>query len=171
LEADAELFDSVAERYNNLDPFPDAKSALESLSHYRLAVLSNGSPAMLGALMRNTGFDRLIGATISVDARRVFKLDPRAYSLVEERLGLSPKEVLFVSSNGFDVSGAKSYGFNVVRIDRAMTLRGTVTESGAPQLFRLLRAQVENIGYRSDFVVGTLSDLSALASSDFAAEH
>src|SRR5277367_2691665 len=91
LEADAELFDRVAERYNNLDPFPDAKPALESLSHYRLAVLSNGSPAMLGALMRNTGFDRLIGSTISVDARHVFKPDPRAYSLVEERLGLSPK--------------------------------------------------------------------------------
>ena len=117
-QADAALFARIAEAYNNLDPYPDAKSALRSLSGYRLAILSNGSPDMLRALVHNSGLAEFLEATISVDAAKVFKPDPRAYALIEARLGLRPEEILFVSSNGFDISGAKNFGFRVARIER-----------------------------------------------------
>ena len=75
-------------------------------------------PDMLDALVRNSGLDGTLEAVISVDARKVYKPDPRAYELVQERLGVRPEEVAFISSNGFDVAGAKSFGFKVARIER-----------------------------------------------------
>ncbi|MEJ1976144.1 MAG: haloacid dehalogenase type II [Acetobacteraceae bacterium] len=172
LEADAGLFDRIAETYNTLDPYPDAKPALQSLSGYRLAILSNGSPDMLRALVHNTGLDHLLEATISVDAKKAFKPDPRAYALVEERLGLRPEQVLFVSSNGFDISGAKSFGFKVARIERVTraALRDTLTDAatiGPLSMFKALRTQVEAIGPQPDFVLGALSDLPKLAAGGF----
>ena len=115
LRADAALFARIAEDYNRLAPYPDARAALEALSGYQLAIFSNGSPAMLEALVRNSDMGELIPTVISVDAKRAFKPDRRVYDLVGETLGLPPQDVLFVSSNGFDVSGAKSVGFTVAR--------------------------------------------------------
>jgi len=173
LEADTEAFNRIVEKYNDLDLYPDAKPALRSLSQYQLAVLSNGSPTMLQMLSKNTGLDRLIGQTISVDPEQVFKPDPRTYSLVEKRLGVPPEEVLFVSSNGFDISGAKSYGFNTVRIDRV-----TKEESHPPstdtkilepsKMFAILRARAENIGFGPDYVIDLLTDLPGIVSAGVA---
>lgn len=172
LKADANLFNKIVDTYNNLNLYPEAKAALESLIHYHLAILSNGSPNMLQALVQNTGLDHLIRTTISVDAKKVFKPDPRAYALVEERLGLPPNEVLFVSSNGFDVSGAKSFGFKVARIERITrdAVRAELADAGSigpSKMFKALRSQLENIGSPPDFVVASLSDLRHLASSGF----
>src|SRR5689334_6133595 len=119
LTADAALLDRVVEAYDTLSPYPEAEAALDALkSKYRLAILSNGSPAMLDALVRNSGLNRYLEAVISVDACKAYKPDRRAYELVEGRLGCRPAEVAFVSSNGFDVAGAGCFGFKVIRIER-----------------------------------------------------
>jgi 2-haloacid dehalogenase len=172
LEADAPLFGKIAETYNTLAPYSDAASALRSLSGYHLAILSNGSPDMLHALVRNSGLDSLIRTIISVDARKVYKPDPRAYELVEERIGVPPENVLFVSSNGFDICGAKSFGFSVARIERVTraSLRAELTDAGPIDplpMFKTLRTQAEQLGFQPDFVVRSLSDLPALASAGF----
>ena len=167
LKADQSLFDRIAERYNNLEPYPDAKDALGALSKYRLAILSNGSPAMLNALTRNTGLDRLLEVSISVDSKKVFKPHRRAYEPVQERMGLSPEEVIFVSSNGFDVSGAKRFGFHVARIER-VTPSALQTEIASAAtiapgtMFKAMRTQVESIGYGPDSVVSSLRELADL---------
>ena len=166
LQADTALFARIAEAYNQLTPYADAKAALAALSGYRLAIFSNGSPAMLSALVAHSGLTDLVPTVISVDAARAFKPDPRTYALVEQALGVPPAEVLFVSSNGFDISGAKSFGFNVARIERvsAEALRAELT-TGAPGpagMFKALRTQVERIGFAADFVIGSLGDLPGL---------
>jgi 2-haloacid dehalogenase len=61
----------VADAYNRLRPYPDARSTLEALSNYRLVILSNGSPRMLDALVSNSGLGRLLDSVISVDSKRV----------------------------------------------------------------------------------------------------
>lgn len=127
LRIDEALFERIAQAYTTLSPYPDAAAVLERLAGRRLAIMSIGSPDMLTALDRHSGFDRNLEATtISVDRKRVFKPDPRAYELVEESLGVRPGEVGFISSNGFDVAGAASFGFRVIRIERIMSaaLRG-----------------------------------------------
>ena len=168
LQADAGLFARIAEEYNNLDLYPDAVAALEALAGYELAIFSNGSPAMLQALVRNSGMGQLIKTVLSVDAKRVFKPDPRSYELVQEALGVTPQEVLFVSSNGFDVSGAKSVGFQVARIERVTpaALRSELTDTGRigpAAMFKALRSQAERLGYEPDFVLASLAGLPALA--------
>ena len=166
LHADAALFDRIAEAYNQLALYGDAKTALAALSGYRLAIFSNGSPAMLSALVDNSGMAELIPTVISVDSARTFKPDPRSYALVEQALGVPPAEVLFVSSNGFDISGAKSFGFNVARIGRvsaeALQAELAIGPVGPSGLFKALRTQVEAIGFRADFVIGTLGELPNL---------
>ncbi len=164
------LLDDVANAYNHLHAYPDAEAALGALSGYRRAILSNGSPAMLDALVRNSVLHRHLEATLSVDGRRVFKPDPRAYELVKEHLGVGPDEVLFVTSNGFDVAGAKSFGFRVARIERVTpaVLRSEVAGAGAvgpTAMFKALRTQVEALGFRADVTVGSLSELAGVVAA------
>ncbi len=164
LEADQKHFDQIAEAYNNLEPYPDAKEALTALKGYRLAILSNGNPGMLNALTRNSGLDKYLEACISVDSMKAFKPDPRAYEPVHKQMGLAPDEVLFVSSNGFDVSGAKRFGFRVARIERVtpVALNEEIRSStviGPKTMFKATRMQIEGIGHGPDFVVSSLRQL------------
>ena len=161
------LFDQIADAYNRLRPYPDAQAALQSLSGFRLAILSNGSPGMLSALVKNSGLDQYLEATISVDPQRVFKPHPAAYELLQEKLGVRKDEVLFVSSNGFDVCGAKSFGFKVARIERVSrdALRDELKANetiGAKTIFKAMRMQIETCGDAADFQISSLSDLATL---------
>jgi 2-haloacid dehalogenase len=88
--------------------------------------------------------------------------------LVEETLGVTPDKVLFVSSNGFDISGAKSFGFRVVRIERVTkaALRASLAPAGAIgplALFKTMRTQAEILGFAPDAVVGSLDAIAGLA--------
>jgi 2-haloacid dehalogenase len=161
LEADEALIGRLIHAYDNLSPYPEAKQALAALKDRQRAILSNGSPGMLDALVRNTGLDGYLDAVISVDAKKVFKPDPRAYELVQERLGVRPGEVVFVSSNGFDVAGARGFGFKVVRIERVSpaSLRSellSVAPIGPAAMFRALRMQAETLGLPPHAVVDSL---------------
>ncbi len=106
------------DKYLHLDLYPDAMAALAAMKDRKLAILSNGSTDMLNALVRNSGLDRVLDATISIDSKRVFKPAPDAYGLIEEKLGVAPADVLFVSSNPWDACGAKAFGLNVAWIER-----------------------------------------------------
>jgi 2-haloacid dehalogenase len=167
LSADAALFDRLIDAYDNLTPYPEAEQALATLSGYRRAILSNGSPAMLDALVRNTGFDRHLDAVISVDAKRVFKPHRGAYELVQEHLGVAPHEVVFVSSNGFDIAGARAFGFNVARVERlppaALQAELTSGPIGPAAMFRALRMQNETLGFPPHAVVDSLVALPGIA--------
>src|SRR6201984_1118860 len=76
LTYDAEDFERVIEKYLHLDLYPDAMAALGAMQDRKLAILSNGSPDMLDALVRNSGLDRMLAATISVDAAKIFQPSP-----------------------------------------------------------------------------------------------
>ncbi len=58
------------DKYVHLDPYPDALSSLEKMQDRKLAILSNGSTTMLNALVKNTGLDKVLTATISIDSRK-----------------------------------------------------------------------------------------------------
>src|SRR5262249_24066370 len=148
-------------------PYPEATEALTALKDYRRAILSNGSPGMLDALVRNTGLDGYLHAVISVDGSKAFKPDPRAYELVLARLNVRREEVVFVSSNGFDVAGARSFGFNAARIERvtAAALRGELlggASLGPAAIYRALRTQPETLGLPAHAVVDSLLALPGL---------
>lgn len=106
--------------YDTLPPYPEVPAVLAALhaKGARLAILSNGSPGMLGAAMRSAGIDGWIEAALSVEEVGVFKPATQVYEMVEARLGVPAGQVMFVSSNGWDVAGAARFGFTTVWINR-----------------------------------------------------
>ena len=159
------IFERILDKYVHLDLYPDAKDALAALKGYKLAILSNGSTNMLNSLVKNTGLDKTLDATISIDSGRVFKPSPQAYMLIEGKLGVKPNEVLFVSSNPFDACGAKSFGLNVAWIERvtsdAIAQEFKNTDLVRPlTMFRAIRMQMDHFGLDPDYRVKGLGGLS-----------
>jgi 2-haloacid dehalogenase len=54
-----------------------------------------------------------------VHAARRYKTDPAAYALGPAALGLQAREILFVSSNGWDAIGATWFGYTTLWVNRA----------------------------------------------------
>ncbi|MGY3440394.1 MULTISPECIES: haloacid dehalogenase type II [unclassified Bradyrhizobium] len=170
LQYDEATFARIIDKYQHLALYPDAVAALEAMKDKKLAILSNGSPDMLNALVRNSGLDRLLDATISVDAHKVFKPAPEAYTLIEEVLKVPPAEVLFISSNPWDACGAKAFGLTVAWIERvtpeAMALACVESETIAPlTMFKALRTQMDELGVVPDHRIHGLAELPALVSA------
>jgi 2-haloacid dehalogenase len=112
----------LMEAYLRLEPFPEVRGVLARLRDLPCAILSNGAPRMLEAAVQHAGLADFLQAVISVDAVKTFKPAPEVYALGPSRLG-HPREVLgFVSSNCWDVVGAKAYGFPVVWVNRGRAL-------------------------------------------------
>lgn len=103
----------------SLQPFPEVPETLQRLSHYPRLILSNGSPVMLSQLLKNTQLEAAFDAVLSVDAVRRYKPSPQVYELAVRQLGCTPHEIVFLSANGFDVAGAKAFGFTVCWVNRA----------------------------------------------------
>jgi 2-haloacid dehalogenase len=167
LKSDDGAFEHIMAKYLHLDLYPDAAAALATMRGRKLAILSNGSTDMLNALVRNSGLDRVLDATISVDSTKSFKPSPDAYALIESRLGVSPADVLFVSSNPWDVCGAKAFGLNVAWIERvtpeAMALAFAETDLLPPlTMFKAIRMQMDELGFEPDYRIRTLAELPAL---------
>jgi 2-haloacid dehalogenase len=169
LEYDDASFDRIMDKYLHLDLYPDALLALEAMAEKKLAILSNGSPDMLNALVRNSGLRPILDAVISVDANGIFKPAPEAYMLIESTLKTPPSEVLFISSNPWDVCGAKSFGLNVAWIERvtpeAMALACLESDTLPPlTMFKAIRTQMDELGFEPDHRIHALSELPRLIS-------
>ena len=170
LKHDPAVFERIMEKYLHLDLYPDALAALAALRDRKLAILSNGSTGMLTALVRNSGLDRVLDATISIDSKKIFKPSPDAYTLIESRLGVPPAEALFVSSNPWDACGAKAFGLNVAWIERvtpeAMALACVKSDVVAPlTMFKAIRTQMDELGLEPDYRIHALSELPDLVAA------
>jgi 2-haloacid dehalogenase len=118
---DRALRPELLDAYRTLDAFADARAALRGLKARGLltAILSNGSPKMLTAAVEAARIGGDLDAVLSVDAIRRYKPRPEVYALVTQRFGIAPADVVFVSSNRWDVMGAASFGFRTAWINRA----------------------------------------------------
>lgn len=103
-----------------LPAFADVPPALERLhgSGERLAVLSNATRHMLDPLISRNGLTHIFNAVLTSEQVQVFKPDRHLYSMAADRFWARPNEVLFVTTNGFDVAGAKAAGLTVCWVDR-----------------------------------------------------
>lgn len=145
LPLDEERCRRLTEAYLRLATFPEVRTALAELKamKLRLAILSNGSPAMLRPLVANAGLRDLVGTVMSVDPRKVYKPSPGVYRLAVGRLRVPKAAIGFVSSNCWDACGAKSFGFRVFWINR----------TGAP---------VDDLGAAPDYTIKSLDELPPL---------
>jgi 2-haloacid dehalogenase len=130
LELPVDKRDALMNEYLKLPAWPDAPPALNALkkSGLRLAFLSNLTPSMLAANIKNTGFNGLFEQVLSTDRVRTYKPDPDAYRLGMDVLRLKREEILFVAFAGWDAAGAKLFGYPTFWVNR---LKLPVEELGA----------------------------------------
>ncbi|HEX2653782.1 MAG TPA: haloacid dehalogenase type II [Xanthobacteraceae bacterium] len=117
----ADLRAKLLHAYFKLDAYADARLTLQELKNkgHRTAILSNGSPAMLEAAIDAAQLRPTLDAVLSVDTLRIYKPRPEVYELVTRTFGVAPDNVVFVSSNRWDVMGAAAFGFRVAWVNRA----------------------------------------------------
>src|SRR5699024_8682627 len=119
LDWNDDIIASLLNEYLHLQAHAEIPEALEALKDkVKLAILSNGSPNMLHDMVRNANMDDVFTEVISVDEVKMFKPYMGVYQLGSEKLNLPKDKMLFVSSNPFDIAGAKVYGYQVCWINR-----------------------------------------------------
>ena len=104
--------------YAHLTPYEEGESVLKELHDVKTVILSNGTDEMLKALLRNAGLTDYFDEVVSVDGIKQPKPTPAAYMHWFKTSGLRRDEVLFLSSNGWDIAGAKNFGFHAAWINR-----------------------------------------------------
>ncbi|HEY6281218.1 MAG TPA: haloacid dehalogenase type II [Burkholderiales bacterium] len=140
LDCPPESCKRLMQAYLHLEPYPEVKEALAALSHCKLAILSNGSPRMLKALVKNNGLTKTFDKVISVDEVKIYKPHLKVYALAPKKLKVPKNNIGFVSSNFWDICGASSFGLRTFWINRA----------GNPQ---------DELGFKPYAVVSRLTDL------------
>ena len=133
----------LMDAYLTLSTFPEVRDALERLEGTPLGILSNGSPRMLEAAVRSSGLQPRFRHVLSVDEVRTYKPSPAVYALGSRAFGLPAGDLLFVSSNAWDVAGAKAYGYRTCWCNR----------TGAP---------IEELGVQPDHEVERLDQIPAV---------
>ncbi|HEY3068048.1 MAG TPA: haloacid dehalogenase type II [Methylomirabilota bacterium] len=133
-------FRRLMEAYLSLRCFPEVIRALERLEGRPRVILSNGAPRMLAAAVESSGLARLLHHVISVDAVKRYKPAPEVYALGPKTLGIDAGHLLFVSSNAWDVAGAKAFGYRVAWCNRT-------------------EAPAEELGLTPDVVIRRLDEL------------
>lgn len=113
-----ETEDALIATYADLSPYEEVADVLHQLHHKQTIVLSNGTDEMLAELIQNAGFTDLFDKLVSIDGVKQAKPSPAAYMHWFKNSGLKRDEVLFMSSNGWDIAGAKNFGFHTSWINR-----------------------------------------------------
>jgi len=121
LDGDMELREVLLALYWELSAYKEVPMMLAKLkaAGKKTAILSNGSPDMLEGAVDFAGIGIYLDAVISVEDVGIFKPAPKVYELVEQQMGCSRDEVLFVSSNGWDAACATGFGFQTAWVNRA----------------------------------------------------
>jgi len=145
---DTKLRNDLVDAYLHLKCYPEVPDALARLkdSGRQIAILSNGSPAMLEAVVKSNELEDLVQTILSVETVGVFKPDPRVYKLAVDRLGVAKEEIVFMSANAWDAVGATAFGLRVAWINR-------------------FAQRPERLPFQPDTEIKTLADLPDLLGS------
>ena len=112
--------EKLLEAYEVLDAFAEVPATLKALRARgcRTGILSNGDHDMLSKAVKAAGIAPLLDHVLSVQDVGIFKPSGRVYRLVLQRFGVPKEEIVFVSSNRWDVAGAVAFGLRAVWINR-----------------------------------------------------
>ena len=106
--------------YKELSPYPEVKECLESLKNkkIKIAILSNGTPDLLRGLVESNNIQNYFDDIMSIESVGVYKPDSRVYEMPIKKYDCEPKNICFMSSNTWDVSGGGVFGYNAVLVNR-----------------------------------------------------
>ena len=120
LNQEPKLRETLLDLYWASEVYPEVVQVLQELNgrDVKLSILSNGTPDMLFAACASTRIEKFLDFVVSVEEIGIFKPDRRVYELVNTKMGYKISEVLFVSSNGWDILGASKFGFSTAWVNR-----------------------------------------------------
>ena len=117
---DNSMRNDLLDLYKVLSPFSEVKETLNKLKKkdFKLAILSNGTPSLLGDLVKNNNLENIFDDIFSIEEVGIFKPDTKVYELPVNKYNIKEDEILFLSANTWDVSGGGNYGYNSVWVNR-----------------------------------------------------
>ena len=128
--------------YKVLSPYPEVKMILENLKDkgLKVAILSNGTPALLNQLVKDNNLSEFFDDIFSVEEVKIYKPDSKVYNMPIKKYKIKPTEVTFLSANTWDVSGGGVYGYNAIWVNRS-------------------HAVFDNLDYKPKYEVNNLTQL------------
>ena len=132
--------------YKVLSTFPEVKDVLQKLKKqsYKLAILSNGTPALLNKLVKSNNLDNIFNDIFSVEEVKTYKPDPKVYNIPVQKYQIQKNEVVYLSANTWDVSAGGNYGFKPVWVNR--------NKSIFDKLDYVPKYQIENLNKLIDII-------------------
>tara|TARA_B100000965_G_scaffold89831_1_gene73023 strand:+ start:2571 stop:3233 length:663 start_codon:yes stop_codon:yes gene_type:complete len=117
---DNSMKEDLLNLYKVLSTFPEVKEALNKLKekNYKLAILSNGTPNLLNELVKSNKLENIFNDIFSIEEVGIYKPDSRVYDLPVNKYQIQKNEIIFLSANTWDISGAGNYGYNPVWVNR-----------------------------------------------------
>jgi 2-haloacid dehalogenase len=112
--------DELLNLYKVLSPFKEVPEVLKSLKEkkFKLAILSNGTPALLNELIKNNNLDNIFDDLFSIEQVGIYKPDSKVYDMPIQKYRVEKNEIAFLSANTWDVSGGGNYGYQSIWVNR-----------------------------------------------------
>jgi len=131
--------------YKELSPYPEVKECLDALKSkkIKIAILSNGTPDLLKGLVESNNIQSYFDNIISVEDVKIYKPDPKVYEMPIKKYNCKPKNICFLSSNTWDVSGGGVFGYNAVWVNR-------------------FNKMFDKLGYNPQYIINNLNQLLEL---------
>ena len=115
-----ELREQLLNLYLKLEAYPEVKVLLTKLKQRGLktGILSNGSMKMLNSAVDNANIREYLDEILSVEECEIYKPSSKVYDLVKIKMQINKENVLFFSSNAWDMHAASNYGFKTIWVNR-----------------------------------------------------
>ena len=106
--------------YKKLSTFPEVNDTLKQLKNknLKLAILSNGSPDLLDELVNSNNLIEIFDDLFSIEEVEIYKPDSKVYEIPINKYKIKSEEIVFLSSNTWDVSGGGNYGYQSIWVNR-----------------------------------------------------
>ena len=117
---DSSMKNELLDLYKKLSPYSEVKGVLSSLKEkkYKLAILSNGTPALLNELVKSNNLENIFDDLFSIEEVGIYKPDSKVYDMPIKKYQIKADEMAFLSANSWDVSGGGNYGYNAIWVNR-----------------------------------------------------
>jgi 2-haloacid dehalogenase len=117
---DNSMKNELLDLYKKLSPYSEVRGVLNSLKEkkYKLAILSNGTPALLNELVKSNNLENIFDDLFSIEEVGIYKPDSKVYDIPIKKYQIKADEIAFLSANTWDVSGGGNYGYNAIWVNR-----------------------------------------------------
>ena len=117
---DPSMQNELLNLYKVLSPFKEVPEVLKNLKekNFKLAILSNGTPALLKELVKSNNLDNVFDDLFSIEQVGIYKPDSKVYDIPINKYRIQKNEVAFLSANTWDISGGGNYGYQSIWVNR-----------------------------------------------------